>query len=148
MFLYRGTRFEEDAQSPRRTSQTARRDRCAACAHPCADWALHRSDFAAGDRGRDHGRDHVALAPLAGGETMKFGALPPREAEGAIAVHSIRKGGMVLKKGTRIGRKEIAALEAAKVPEIVAARLEPGDVGEDVAAAEIAAAVAGEGVHV
>jgi molybdenum cofactor cytidylyltransferase len=77
---------------------------------------------------------------------MKFGALPPREAEGAIAVHSIRKDGFVLKKGTRIGGKEIAALEAANIPEVVVARLEPGDVGEDVAAAEIAAAVAGEGV--
>ena len=79
---------------------------------------------------------------------MKFGAVPPREAEGAIAVHSIRKSGMVLKKGTLIGKPEIAALEAAQVPEIVVARLEPGDVPEDVAAAEIAAAVAGEGVHV
>ena len=29
---------------------------------------------------------------------MKFGAVPPREAEGAVAVHSIRKDGMVLKK--------------------------------------------------
>jgi molybdenum cofactor cytidylyltransferase len=79
---------------------------------------------------------------------MKFGAVPPREAEGAVAVHSIRKNGMVLKKGTPIGRAEIAALEAAQVPEIVVARLEPGDVSEDVAAAEIAAAVAGAGVHV
>src|SRR3954465_12269186 len=79
---------------------------------------------------------------------MKFGAVRPREAEGAIAVHSIRKAGMVLKKGTRIGPPEIAALEAAEVPEIVVARLEPGDVSEDVAAAEIAAAVAGEGVRV
>jgi len=79
---------------------------------------------------------------------MKFGALPPREAEGAIAVHSIRKGGFTLKKGTRIGAKEIAALEAANVSEIVVARLEPDDVGEDVAAAEIAAAVAGAGVIV
>jgi molybdenum cofactor cytidylyltransferase len=79
---------------------------------------------------------------------MKFGAVPPREAEGAVAVHSIRKGGMVLKKGTLIGAKEIAALEAAKVSEIVVARLDPGDVSEDVAAADIAKAVAGEGVHV
>jgi len=79
---------------------------------------------------------------------MKFGAVPPREAEGAIAVHSIRKGGMVLKKGTLVGKAEVAALEAARVGEIVVARLEPGDVSEDIAAAEIAAAVAGEGVHV
>jgi len=79
---------------------------------------------------------------------MKFGGVPPREAEGAVAVHSIRKSGFTLKKGTPIGKAEIAALEAAQVKEIVVARLEPGDVGEDVAAAEIAAAVAGEGVHV
>ena len=79
---------------------------------------------------------------------MKFGAVPPRDAEGAVAVHSIRKDGMVLKKGTLVGKAEIAALEAAKVSEIVVARLEPGDVSEDVAASEIATAVAGEGVHV
>src|ERR1041384_3649266 len=79
---------------------------------------------------------------------MKFGAVSPREAEGAIAVHSIRKDGFTLKKGTLIGKNEIAALEAAKVGEIVVARLEPGDVSEDTAAAEIAATVAGEGVHV
>src|SRR6478672_877249 len=79
---------------------------------------------------------------------MKFGAVPPREAEGAIAVHSIRKDGVTLKKGTRIGQAEIAALEAAGIKEVVVARLEPGDVSEDTAAAEIAKAVAGEGVHV
>src|SRR5207237_7140145 len=55
---------------------------------------------------------------------------------------------MVLKKGTLIGKSEIAALEEAKISEIVVARLEPGDVSEDVAAAEIAAAVAGQGVRV
>src|SRR3954462_932514 len=79
---------------------------------------------------------------------MKFGAVPPREAEGAIAVHSIRIDGFTLKKGTLIGKPDIAALQAANIPDIVVARLEPGDVSEDIAAAEIAAAVAGEGVHV
>jgi molybdenum cofactor cytidylyltransferase len=70
------------------------------------------------------------------------------EAEGAIAVHSIRAPGLVLKKGTVIGRTEIAALQAANVKSIVAARLEPHDVPEDTAAAEIAAAVAGAHVRV
>ena len=46
---------------------------------------------------------------------MKFGAVPPHEAEGAISVHSIRKDGLVLKKGTVIGAREVAALEAAHV---------------------------------
>src|SRR3954470_18844338 len=79
---------------------------------------------------------------------MKFGPVPPREAEGATAVHTIRQGSLVLKKGTLIGSAEIAALEAAGIKDVVVARLEPGDVSEDQAAAEIAKAVAGEGVHV
>jgi molybdenum cofactor cytidylyltransferase len=79
---------------------------------------------------------------------MKFGRVPVAEAEGAIAVHSIRQSGLVLKKGTVIGKAEIAALAAAGIGEVVVARLEPGDVSEDSAAAEIAAALAGEGVRV
>ena len=79
---------------------------------------------------------------------MKFGAVPVGEAEGSVAVHSIRQGGLVLKKGTLIGRNEIAALKAAGIEKIVVARIEPGDVSEDAAAAGIAAAVAGQGVHV
>ena len=79
---------------------------------------------------------------------MKFGSVPVAEAEGGIAVHSIRKAGLVLKKGTLIGASEVAALGAAGVGEIVVARLEPGDVSEDQAAADIAGAVAGEGVRV
>jgi molybdenum cofactor cytidylyltransferase len=78
---------------------------------------------------------------------MKFGAVPVADAAGAVAVHSIRKSGLVLKKGTLIGEAEIAALTAAGIAEIVVARIEPGDVSEDAAAAEIAAAVAGEGVR-
>ena len=79
---------------------------------------------------------------------MKFGAVPIGEALGATAVHSIRQGALVLKKGTLIADKEVAALERAGVKEIVVARLEPGDVSEDQAAADIAAAVAGAGVRV
>jgi molybdenum cofactor cytidylyltransferase len=79
---------------------------------------------------------------------MKFGSVPVVEAKGGIAVHSIRKPGVVLKKGTLVGADEIAALQSAGINEIVVARLEPGDVSEDQAAAEIATAVAGEGVKV
>ncbi|MGZ5881370.1 MAG: NTP transferase domain-containing protein [Xanthobacteraceae bacterium] len=79
---------------------------------------------------------------------MKFGAVPVAQAEGGVAVHSIRQSGLVLKKGTLIGKPEVAALQAAGIAEIVVARIEPGDVSEDAAAAEIAAAVAGEGVRV
>jgi molybdenum cofactor cytidylyltransferase len=79
---------------------------------------------------------------------MKFGAVAPQEALGATAVHTIRQGALVLKKGTLIGPAEVAALEAAAIKDVVVARLEPGDVSEDVAAADIARKIAGNGVHV
>ena len=79
---------------------------------------------------------------------MKFGGVAPKDALGATAVHSIRQGTLVLKKGTLIGAAEVAALEAGGIKEVVVARLESGDVSEDVAAAEIAKKVAGEGVHI
>jgi len=78
---------------------------------------------------------------------MKFGAVPVGEALGATAVHSIRQGDLVLKKGTLIRAEEIAALNAAGVKEIVVARLEPNDVSEDRAAADIAAAIGGDNVR-
>jgi len=79
---------------------------------------------------------------------MKFGSVPPPEAVGAIAVHSIRTDGLVLKKGTVIGPSEAAALARAGIAELVVAQIEPGDIAEDVAAGDIAAAVAGPGVRV
>ena len=78
---------------------------------------------------------------------MKFGPVAPKDALGATAVHTLRQGSLVLKKGTVIGDAEAAALEAAGVGEIVVVRLEPGDVSEDAAAAEIGRAVAGEGTR-
>ncbi|MDT3687177.1 MAG: molybdopterin-binding/glycosyltransferase family 2 protein [Pseudorhodoplanes sp.] len=78
---------------------------------------------------------------------MKFGSVPVSEAIGGTAVHSIRKGGFVLKKGKVIGPEDVSALQAAGIGEIVVARLEAGDVSEDIAAAEIAAAVAGDNVR-
>jgi molybdenum cofactor cytidylyltransferase len=79
---------------------------------------------------------------------MKFGAVPVADALGGTAVHSIRQGDFVLKKGTRIGPSEVAALKAAGILEITVARLDVGDVSEDQAAAEIAAAIKGEGLRV
>ncbi len=78
---------------------------------------------------------------------MKFGSVPIAEAVGGTAVHSIRQGDFVLKKGTLIGPAEVAALKTAGVKEITVARLDPGDVSEDQAAANIAAAIIGNGVR-
>ncbi len=78
---------------------------------------------------------------------MKFGPVAPGDAKGGIVVHSIRQGGLVLKKGSVVGDADIAALTAAGIKTIMVARIEPGDVCEDVAAAELGAAIAGEGVQ-
>ena len=79
---------------------------------------------------------------------MKFGPASPADAVGGVTVHTLRQGSLVLKKGTTIGPAEVAALDKAGVKEIVVVRLEQGDVSEDVAAASIAQAVAGDGVNV
>lgn len=79
---------------------------------------------------------------------MKFGPATPDEAIGGVTVHTLRQGSLVMKKGTTIGPAEAEALKAAGVAEIVVVHLEEGDVSEDVAAASIAQAVAGDGVTV
>jgi molybdenum cofactor cytidylyltransferase len=79
---------------------------------------------------------------------MKFGPASPAEAIGGVTVHTLRQGPLVLKKGTTIGPAEVAQLQRAGVKEVVVVRLEDGDVSEDVAAASIAEAVAGGGIHV
>ena len=79
---------------------------------------------------------------------MKFGPASPADALGGVTVHTLRQGSLVLKKGTTVGPDEVAALIRAGVKEIVVVRLEEGDVSEDVAAASIAQAVAGDGINV
>jgi molybdenum cofactor cytidylyltransferase len=79
---------------------------------------------------------------------MRFGPASPADAIGGVTVHTLRQGSLVLKKGTTIGAAEVDALTRAGVKEIVVVRLEEGDVSEDVAAASIAQAVAGDGVTV
>src|ERR1700722_7655484 len=79
---------------------------------------------------------------------MKFGPASPAEAIGGVTVHTLRQGALVLKKGTTIGPTEVEALIRAGVKEVVVVRLEDGDVSEDAAAASIAQAVAGTGIHV
>ncbi|KIZ32520.1 4-diphosphocytidyl-2C-methyl-D-erythritol kinase, partial [Rhodopseudomonas palustris] len=79
---------------------------------------------------------------------MKFGPVAPADAIGGVTVHTLRQGSLLLKKGTTIGPAEVDALAAAGVDQIVVVQLETGDVSEDVAAADVAGAVAGDGVDV
>jgi molybdenum cofactor cytidylyltransferase len=78
---------------------------------------------------------------------MKFGPFAPDDALGATAVHTIREGTLVLKKGTVIGPSHVAALKEAGIASIVVARLDPDDVSEDDAAAAIALSASGDGVR-
>lgn len=74
---------------------------------------------------------------------MIFGRMPVAEAAGAILAHTLKAGPRTLKKGRPLGADDVAALGAAGIAEVVAARLEPGDLGEDAAAARIAEACLG-----
>jgi molybdenum cofactor cytidylyltransferase len=79
---------------------------------------------------------------------VKFGEIPIADAEGAILAHSLRTAAGALKKGRVLSAADIEALRSAGVGIVTAARLEPGDVPEDEAAATISRALAGEHVSV
>ena len=72
---------------------------------------------------------------------MIFGPTPLSEARGAVLAHTIRLSRRVLKKGTVLDAADIAALQEDGHPSVIAARLEPGDVGENDAADRLAEAL-------
>ncbi|MGB0900129.1 molybdopterin-binding protein [Halocynthiibacter sp.] len=78
---------------------------------------------------------------------MKFGYCPVDQAEGATLAHSLNINDLRLKKGCILGASDIVALTAAGVDGVSIARADPGDVGENEAAARIAATIRGEGLH-
>jgi molybdenum cofactor cytidylyltransferase len=69
---------------------------------------------------------------------MKFGAVPLDEARGAIMAHSQRVGERMIRKGALLDDAALAALREAGRGEVICARLEPGDVPEDIAADRLA----------
>jgi molybdenum cofactor cytidylyltransferase len=79
---------------------------------------------------------------------MKFGHFCLGEALGAILAHSIATPDGILKKGRVLHAEDLARLAAAGHAEVVAARLQVGDIGEDEAALRIAVAAAGPGTYV
>ncbi|MDE0922970.1 MAG: molybdopterin-binding protein, partial [Aurantimonas coralicida] len=76
---------------------------------------------------------------------MIFGEVALADAEGAILAHSKALDRGRLKKGTRLSADDVARLREAGIATVVAARLEPGDLTEDEAAAALGAALAGAG---
>lgn len=79
---------------------------------------------------------------------MRFGPTPLALAEGALLAHTMTLADRVLKKGHRLTGDDISALARAGFGDIVVARLEPGDVGEDDAAVRLAEKFRGEGLTV
>ncbi|MBF9058844.1 molybdopterin biosynthesis protein [Rhodobacterales bacterium HKCCSP123] len=75
---------------------------------------------------------------------MRFGPVPLDAAEGAVLAHAVALPGGRLKKGHVLRAGDVAALAAAGLAEVIVARLEPGDVGEDAAALRLANALVPE----
>jgi molybdenum cofactor cytidylyltransferase len=69
---------------------------------------------------------------------MKFGQVPLEEARGAIMAHSQRVGERMIRKGSMLDETAVDALREAGRGEVIVARLEPGDVPEDIAADRLA----------
>ena len=76
---------------------------------------------------------------------MLFGPTPLGEAEGAILAHSVKQGRIAFKKGRILSADDLKRLAEAGVAEVIAARLEDGDVHEDEAATQLAEAALGPG---
>ncbi|MBC7282262.1 molybdopterin-binding/glycosyltransferase family 2 protein [Hoeflea sp.] len=74
---------------------------------------------------------------------MLFGPVPLEESEGAVLAHSLSVGSLRLKKGHVLTASDLMLLGQSEVTEVIVARLEAGDVGEDAAAEALAKAFAG-----
>ncbi len=78
---------------------------------------------------------------------MKFGRIQVRDAAGTILAHSVVAAELNFKKGRTLSQLDIDTLARAGVAAVMAARLEDGDVSEDVAAQRVADAVRGNGTE-
>ena len=66
---------------------------------------------------------------------MKFGTCPANEGLGHILAHSVNTGSKRVKKGKILNQNDIKLFQKAGIQEIMVARLEEDDLGEDEAAA-------------
>jgi molybdenum cofactor cytidylyltransferase len=79
---------------------------------------------------------------------MHFGQVSVSDAMGAILAHSLRTSNGVFKKGRLLSVADVEILAASGYREITVAELDADDIAEDIAAARIAAALAGSGVRI
>ena len=73
---------------------------------------------------------------------MKFGSFSIEAAEGVVLAHAVKLAGGSLSKGHRIDAGDIERLRGEAIEQVIAARMEEGDVGEDEAARRLAQAIA------
>jgi molybdenum cofactor cytidylyltransferase len=78
---------------------------------------------------------------------MRFALTRIEEAMGLTLGHSVHAGAETFKKGRKLSAVDIGKIAAAGMTEVYAAKLGPGDVGEDEAARRIARGLAGHGIR-
>ena len=79
---------------------------------------------------------------------MRFGAVPVHQARGVVLAHAVSAGSLRFKKAHRLSREDVEALERAGVATVVAATLDPDDLGENEAAARVAAVLGGYSIDI
>src|SRR5512145_186055 len=139
--LHRRARKQEDALRTPCAAAGSRFFRRRAGPHPRSRRACYRRAVAGRDRVIDNGRSDAGPPPRRRG--VKFGPVAIAEAAGAILAHGVRAGTVTFKKGRLLTPDDVAQLTGAQVETVIAARLEPGDIGEDEAAGAIAEALCG-----
>ena len=79
---------------------------------------------------------------------MRFGRFRVADSAGIVLAHGMRAGGRTFKKGRVLSVADAGFLEREGLEVVVGARIDAGDVTEDVAAQTAARALAGSGVRV
>jgi molybdenum cofactor cytidylyltransferase len=74
---------------------------------------------------------------------MKFGPVPLHEALHAISAHSLKLADRVIRKGAVLSAADLDALRAEGRGAVIIAKLDDGDIGEDLAAERLALALSG-----
>jgi molybdenum cofactor cytidylyltransferase len=77
---------------------------------------------------------------------MNFGEIPVGEAAGATLVHSVKLTERAIRKGRVLTAEDVAALAAAGIERVTAARISEDELGEDEAATLLARAAAGANI--
>lgn len=79
---------------------------------------------------------------------MKFGPIRVADAEGTVLAHTVAAGDRTWRKGAALTGEDVAAMARAGLESIVAVVMEPGDIGEDAAAALVAAGLYAPGLDI